>query len=162
MIIVEANHEADDEGDWGLEWTVVGESGSGGDEQVEEDTERCKTDYDPGDDTFDSEEVVGEGITEKEESGLEHERQTFHDEVEVPCDHSIHLTLPMAATIDDRPAHLCLRVTVEPLLAQHGNERGEERSGQTRIEDSLDVYYGGVGTRPLRESRIEVGWGMAQ
>ena len=121
MFTFEANHVADDEGYWGLEWAVVGEGGGGDDEQVEEDTERGKTNDDPCNDTVDSKEVVGEGITKKEESGLEHERQTFHDEIEAPCDHAVHLTLSEATAIDDRPAHLCLRVSVEPLLAQHGD-----------------------------------------
>ena len=52
-------------------------------------------------------EVVGEG-------GLKHERQTFHDEVEVPGDRSVHLALPMPTGIDNRSTHPDLSVTIEP------------------------------------------------
>ena len=45
----------------------------------------------------------------------------------------------MSAAIDNRSAHINLRVTIEPLLAQHGDKRGEEGSSQTRIKDRLDV-----------------------
>ena len=44
------------------------------DEQVEKGTERGETDGDAGDNLVDGEEVVGEGITEEKETGLEHER----------------------------------------------------------------------------------------
>ena len=59
VIVVEANHIADYEGGGGLEGAVVGESGGGDDEQVEEKTERGETDDDPGDDAVDSVKVVG-------------------------------------------------------------------------------------------------------
>ena len=39
VLVVEANQVAEDEGDWRLEWTVVGKSGGGDDEDVEEETE---------------------------------------------------------------------------------------------------------------------------
>ena len=74
VFIVEVNHVADDERARGLEWTVVGESGSGENEQVEEETEGGKTDSDCSDNFVYGEEVAGEGITEKEKCGLEHER----------------------------------------------------------------------------------------
>ena len=73
VFVVETNHEAKDEGERGLEWTGIGESGSGNDEQVEEDAKRGETDGDAGDNHVDGEEVVGEGIAEEEETGLEHE-----------------------------------------------------------------------------------------
>ena len=62
--------------------------------------------------------------------------------------------------MDDGSTPLGKRVAVEPLLAEHGDERGEKREGQTGIKDSLDVDDGGAGTRPLREDRIEVCWGV--
>lgn len=60
-----------------------------------------------------------------------HERQTLHDQFEAPCDYPIHLA-PLAPTaINDRSTHLNLRITVEPLLAQHGDERSEGGCSQT-------------------------------
>ena len=121
----------EDEGEWCLERAVVGQGSGGNDEAVEEDSEGGETDEDAGDSFVDEEEVVGEGATKEEESGLEHEGQTFHDEVEMPGDHPVHLALTMPTAINNGPAHLHLGVTVEPLLAQHGDERGEEGSCQT-------------------------------
>jgi len=85
---------------------------------------------------------------------LKHERQAFHNEVEVPCDYSFHLALPMPTAIDNGSAHLDLSVTIEPLLAQHGDERGEEGSGQAEVEDGLDVDDSGIGASPLRDGGV--------
>ena len=73
MFVVETDHKAKDEGEWGLEWTVVRESCSGKDEEVEQETERGETGGDAGDNFVYEEEVVGEGITEEGENTLEHE-----------------------------------------------------------------------------------------
>ena len=107
---------------------------------------------------MDEVEVVRKGVTEEEERGLEHERQTFHDEIEAPGDHSVHLALSMLTAVDNGSTHLNLSVTVEPLLAQHGDERGEKGSGQARIKNGLDVDDGGIGAIPLRESGIVASW----
>ena len=56
-----------------MEWTVVRESCSGNDEEVEQETERGETGGDAGDNFVYEEEVVGEGITEEGENTLEHE-----------------------------------------------------------------------------------------
>ena len=42
---------------------------------------------------------------------MEHEGQTFHDEVEVPRYHSVRLALSMPASIDNGSAHFGLGVT---------------------------------------------------
>lgn len=72
MFIVEANHEAKDERKRGLEWTGIGQSGGGDNEQVEEETECCETNKGPSNGFMDGE-VVGECTTEGEESNLEYE-----------------------------------------------------------------------------------------
>ena len=82
---------------------------------------------------------------------MKHKGQIFHDEIEMPGNHPVHLPLSMSATIDNGSAHLDPGVTVEPLLAQHRNERGEEGGGQARVEDRLDMDYGRVRAGPLRE-----------
>ena len=89
---------------------------------------------------------------------MEHEGQTFHDEVEVPGEHSVHLALSMPTAIDNRSTHLDLCITIEPLLAQHGDERGEEGSGQTRVKDGLNVNNGRIGAIPFRELGIVTSW----
>ena len=70
-------------------------------------------------------------MSEEEESDLEHERQTFHDKVETPGDDSVHLPLSIPAAVHRRSTHLDSFIAIEPLLAQHGHQRGEEGSGQT-------------------------------
>ena len=72
VFVVKPNQEAKDEGEWGLEWAVVGKGGGGNNEEVQKGTERGETDDDAGNDFVDGEEVVGKSITE-EEGGLEHE-----------------------------------------------------------------------------------------
>jgi len=64
----------------------------------------------------------------------------------------------MLTAVDNGSTHLELGITVEPLLAQHGDERGEEGSGQARVKNGLDVDDGGIGAIPLRESGIVASW----
>ena len=80
----------------------------------------------------------------------------------MPGDHPVYLALAVPTAIDDRPAQLVLGVTVEPLLSQHGDERREEGSCQTRVKDGLDVDDGGIGASPLRENVAEVSWGLSK
>ena len=129
MFALVANQEANDERGRGLEWAIVRESGGRSDEDVEEDTERTETNEDAGNCSIEGEEVGGKRITKEEESGLEHQGQTFHDKVEMPCGDPIYLALSISTAVDDRSTHLDLGVTVEPLLSQHGDERGEEGGG---------------------------------
>ena len=85
---------------------------------------------------------------------MKHEGQTFHDEVQVPGDHSVHLALPMPTAIDNGSAHLDLSVPIESLLSQHSDERGEEGSGQAGVEDGLDADDSGIGASPLRDGGV--------
>jgi len=73
VFVVKANQVAEEEREGGLEWTVVGKGSSRHNEQVEEEAKCCETNYNTGNSFVDEEEVVGEGITKKEESCLEHE-----------------------------------------------------------------------------------------
>ena len=160
MFVVETDHKTKDEGEWGLEWTVVREGCSGNDEEVEEKTERGETDCDAGDNLVYEEEVVGEGITKEEESTLEHEGQAFHNEVEVPGVHSVHLALSIPTAVNDRSTLLHLRIAVEPLFTQHRDERGEKGSGQTCVKDGLDTDDIGVRAAPLTEGCNGTSLGM--
>ena len=128
VFVVGVNQGVKDDGEWDLEWAIMGKSGSGNDEQVEDDSKRGGTDDDTGDSLVDEEEVAGEGIAEEEESSLEYQGQAIHDKVETPCDHSVHLVLSMSTTVDNGSVYLRPGITVEPLLTQHGDERNEEGS----------------------------------
>ena len=74
VFAVETNQGAKNEGERGLEWAIVGESGSRNREQIEEEGKHGETDGNAGDNLVDEEEVVGERVTEEQESGLEQER----------------------------------------------------------------------------------------
>ena len=117
VFVVETNKEAKDERGWCLEWAIVRKGSGGNDEEVEEETERSEAHYDAGNDLVDGEEVVGKGITKEEQTSLKHERQRLHDEVEVPGNHSVHLTLSMPTAVDNGSTHLDLGITIEPLFA---------------------------------------------
>ena len=95
MFAVEADQESKDDGEGGLECTVVGKGSSGNDEEVEKKTECRETNDNAGNDPVDGEEVAGEGVAKEEESRLE------HDEAKPPGDHPIHLPLPLSAAIND-------------------------------------------------------------
>jgi len=112
VFTVETNQKAKDEGGMSLERGIIRYGGCGNNEQVEE-TECGETDNDASDNPVDEEEEGGEGTTKEEESGLKHERQTFHDGVEVLGDCSIHLALPMPTTIGNGSSHLDMRVSIE-------------------------------------------------
>ena len=73
MLAVEPDQGSKDKGERGLEWTVVGKGSRGNDEEVEEKTGYRETDGNVSDNFVDGEQVVGEGITEEEESELKHE-----------------------------------------------------------------------------------------
>jgi len=57
--------------------------------------------------------------------------------MEGPLLQSIALPLTVSATLDCRPASIP-QVPVEPLLAQHRDECGEQRDQQTRVHQSSD------------------------
>lgn len=148
VFVVEINHEMEEMGKWGLEWAVVGQNAGKNDEGVEEETGCGETGDDPSDQIVDSQEVVGEGVTEEEKSDLEHEWEKFHDQIEMPCCHSVDLPLSVPTAMNERPVHVGLRVSVEPLLAQHGNKCSEERDGQTGKKDGLNADEVGIGAIP--------------
>ena len=74
---------------------------------------------------------------EEEEGGLEHKRETLDEEVEGPFLQSVELALTVSATFDHRPTGMS-QVPVEPLFAQHRDERGEQRDQKARVHQSSD------------------------
>ena len=73
MFIVEVNHVSKGKGEGSLEWTIEGKGTSRSYEEVEQKTECGEADDNAGDNSVDEVEVVGEGVSEEEESGLEHQ-----------------------------------------------------------------------------------------
>jgi len=70
-------------------------------------------------------------------------------------------TLPMPTAVDDGSTHLDLSVTVEPLLSQHGDERGEG-NGQAGANDGLDVDDSRIRASPLGKSGVVAGWDVPE
>ena len=144
-----------------MERTVVGKGSGESDEEIAKMTEHHKTDNNATDNFVDEIEVVGEGTTEEEERGSEHEWYAFHHKVELPGDHSVHLALPVSASFSDGSTPL-RGIAVQPLLSQHRDEGSEEGSRQTRVEDSLDMDDGGIGAIPLGESGVGASWDVPE
>ena len=78
----------------------------------------------------------------------------------MPGIHSIHLALSIATAVNDGPTLLHLGITVEPLLAQHGDECSQKGSGQTCVRRGSDTDSVGTWTSPLREGGSGTGWGV--
>ena len=125
MFVVKPNQEAKYTGEGSLEWTVVGKGSGRNYKEVEEKAECRETDDHAGNNLVGDVEVVGEGVAQEEESGLEHQGWTLHHKVELPGDHPVHLALPVSAAFDDG-FKLHRSIAVQPLLSHHGNEGGEE------------------------------------
>jgi len=66
----------------------------------------------------------------------------------------------MPPAIDNGSAHLDLSVPIESLLSQHGDERGEEGSGQAGVEDGLEVDDSVIGAGPMRDGGVFTGGGV--
>ena len=79
--------------------------------------------------------------------------------VEVPRDNPVEFALSILATFDNGPSHLGRGIPVQPLLAEHGKEGGEQGSGEARVQDSLDLDDGVGRAGPLWEGRSVVSEG---
>ena len=73
MLVVEADQGVDDQEIQSLKGVVLWEGRGGGDEEVKGKVECRKTDGGTSDNFIDKEQVVGWGIAEEENSGLEYE-----------------------------------------------------------------------------------------
>ena len=60
--------------------------------------------------------------------------------------------MPVLAALDGGPSHVCRLVPVQPLLAEHRKEGGEERDGETRKQDCLYVNQSAWRAVPLWKS----------
>ena len=99
---------------------------SNDDEKVRQESERGDTKDNPRNGQVDPPKVTRERATEKQQRGLQHQRQQLHHVVEVPHDHPVQFSLSVLAALDRGPSHVCRIVTVQPLLAEHRQEGREE------------------------------------
>lgn len=73
--------------------------------------------------------------------------------VEIPGGDAVELLLTILATFDDGPSHVGRFVSIQPLLAEHREERGEERNGEAGIQHGLDLDDHVWGAGPHRDCR---------
>jgi len=71
----------------------------------------------------------------------------------MPGDDAVELPLPILAAFDGGSSHVSRGESVQPLLAEHCEESGEERSGETCVEEGLDLDDRAWGARPLWNCR---------
>ena len=75
-----------------------------------------------------------ESECKKEEGNLEHNWEALNKEVEAPLLESIAFVLTVSAMFNHRTTCI-LQVAVEPLFAQHREERGEQQDEETRVHE---------------------------
>ena len=132
-------------GYWSLEWALVRGRANDYNPEVECNSKDSEGDENSSHWGVDGRHVFAQSTREEEESGLEHDRETLDEEVEGPFLQPVALALTVSATLDHRPARMP-QVPVEPLLAQHRDERGEQRDQETRVHEPSDGDDLGGGT----------------
>ena len=103
------------------------------DENVEEDPEPSDTNDDTGDSRVNIQKVTRQCATEQQERNLQHQRQGLHHIIKVPGDDAIQFPLAVPAAFYPSPSHVGRCVSIQPLLAEHRKEGGEERSGEAGV-----------------------------
>jgi len=81
--------------------------------------------------------------------------------VEIPCNDAVELALPVLAAFYGGPAQVSRCVSVQPLFAEHREERGEEGKRKTCEEDGLDFDYPAGRASPSWQGRGVVSEGGA-
>ena len=71
---------------------------------------------------------------------------------EIPRVHAPELSLSVAASLDGRSPYVRRVVTVQPLLAEHCQQGGEEGSSKACKEEGLDMDHRGGRAVPLWRS----------
>ena len=72
--------------------------------------------------------------------------------VKVPSNNTIKFALSMLAVFNGSPSHASGSILVQPLLAKHCKEDGEEGSGKACIKDGLNLNNWVWGASPLGNS----------
>ena len=142
-----------------LIWAALRSRASNDNGNVEDDAGRGDPEGNGCDGDIDPPQIARERTTKKQQSGLQHQRQRLHHRVEVPRNDPIEFALSILATFDGSPPHVGRLIPVQPLLAEHRQEGGEKRSGETRVQDGLDLNYHMGRASPLWEGRRVVSEG---
>jgi hypothetical protein len=95
-------------------------------------------------------------ITKQEEGDLEHDGESFHRDIEMPGCHPGHLPMSVSTSLYQRPAHLDLIVSVQPLLPKHREASGENRHRETGVHRTLDADVAPVREFPIEGWRVDV------
>jgi len=122
------------------------------DESVKGGAERSDTKDDACDSHIDLPKVERQGTTEEQERKLQHQRQRLHHMVKVPGDDAVQFPLTILATLYGSPSQASRCVSVQPLLPEHREKSGEERSGETGVQHGLHIYDCTWRAGPLRNS----------
>jgi len=130
-------YTAQSNGYWCLEWTLVRRCPNDHNPKVEQNPEHSEGDDNTCNGSIDGRHVLTQSTSEEEEGSLEHDRETFDEEMEGPLLESIALPLTVSAAFDRRPAGVP-EVPVEPLLSQHRDKCGKERDQETRVHEPGD------------------------
>ena len=69
--------------------------------------------------------------------------------LEIPGDDAVEFPLPILAALDGGPVHVGRHVSVQPLLAEHRKECGEERDGEGGVQQCLSLNDRARRARPL-------------
>ena len=120
---------------------TLGSCTSDDNEKVEDDTKRCDAKDNGRDGNVNLPQIATEGTAEEQQSDLKHQRQRLHYMVEIPSDDPVELALSILAAFYGRPSHVGRRISVQPLFAEHCKEGREKGSGETGVEDGLDLDY---------------------
>jgi len=81
--------------------------------------------------------VSTESTGEEEQGDLEHHRKALDEKVQWPFLEPIEFALTVSATLDHRSTRIA-QVSVQPLFAQHGDERGEKGDRKARVHETGD------------------------
>ena len=123
------------------------------DEEVGKEAERSYEKNDQRNTRVDLPKVTREGTTEQKQSTLQHQRKGFHHRAEVPGDDPVQLLLSVLLAFGGGSSDVDRFVSVQPLPAEHREERREEGGGETRKERCLNFYARARGAGPLWDSR---------
>lgn len=62
----------------------------------------------------------------------------------------------MSTSLYQRPTHLDLVISIEPLFSKHGEASGENGHRETSIQGALDADVAGIREFPIKGRRIDV------
>lgn len=123
------------------------------DENIEDDPERSGTKDGACDSHVNFPKVEGQSTTEQQERNLQHKWQGLHHMVKVPSDDTVQFPLAVLAAFYGGPSHVSRRVSIQPLFAEHREERRKKGDSETGVQYGLDMDDRLRRAGPLRNRR---------